>query len=74
MKYKFTKIILLTAVVAGLTTACTPASENIPTGKRYEFNNILDITYTPDTLTRCGDGLQTPVPGWDLPFRRKITG
>ena len=44
MKYKFTKIILLTAVVAGLTTACTPAGENIPTGKRYEFNNILDIT------------------------------
>ena len=64
MKYKFTKIILLTAVVAGLTTACTPAGENIPTGKRYEFNNILDITYTPET----------PVPGWDLPFRRKITG
>ena len=31
----------------------TPASENIPTGKRYEFNNILDIAYTPDTLTRC---------------------
>ena len=54
MKYKFTKIILLTAVVAGLTTACTPAGENTPTGKRYEFNNILDITYTPDTLTRCG--------------------
>lgn len=74
MKYKFTKIILLTAVVAGLTTACTPAGENIPTGKRYEFNNILDITYTPDTLTRCGGWLQTPVPGWDLPFRRKITG
>ena len=43
MKYKFTKIILLTAVVAGLTTACTPAGENIPTGKRYEFNNILEI-------------------------------
>lgn len=74
MKYKFTKIILLTAVVAGLTTACTPAGENTPTGKRYEFNNILDIAYTPDTLTRCGDGLQTPVPGWDSPFRKKITG
>ena len=54
MKHKFTKIILLTAVVAGFTAACNPASENIPTGKRYEFNNILDITYTPDTLTRCG--------------------
>lgn len=63
MKYKFTKIILLTAVVAGLTTACTPAGESIPTGKRYEFNNILDITYTPDTLTRCG-GWFTDAGSW----------
>lgn len=53
MKHKFTKITLLTAVVAGFTAACNPASENTPTGKRYEFNNILDIAYTPDTLTRC---------------------
>ena len=53
MKHKFTKITLLTAVVAGFTAACNPASENIPTGQRYEFNNILDIAYTPDTLTRC---------------------
>lgn len=53
MKHKFTKITLLTAVVAGFTAACNPASENIPTGKRYEFNNILDIAYTPDTQTRC---------------------
>ena len=53
MKHKFTKITLLTAVVAGFTAACNPASENIPTGKTYEFNNILDIAYTPDTLTRC---------------------
>ena len=53
MKHKFTKITLLTAVVAGFTAACNPASENIPTGKRYEVNNILDIAYTPDTLTRC---------------------
>ena len=74
MKHKFTKITLLTAVVAGFTAACNPASENIPTGKRYEFNNILDIAYTPDTLTRCRGCSQTPVPGWDLPFRRKITG
>ena len=63
MKYKFTKIILLTAVVAGLTTASPPAGENIPTGKRYEFNNILDITYTPDTLTRCG-GWFTDAGSW----------
>ena len=45
------------------TTACTPAGENIPTGKRYEFNNILDITYTPDTLTRCG-GWFTDAGSW----------
>ena len=63
MKYKFTKIILLTAVVEGLTTACTPAGENTPTGKRYEFNNILDIAYTPDTLTRCG-GWFTDAGSW----------
>lgn len=63
MKYKFTKIILLTAVVTGLTTACTPAGENTPTGKRYEFNNILDIAYTPDTLTRCG-GWFTDAGSW----------
>lgn len=63
MKYKFTKIILLTAVVAGLTTAGTPAGENTPTGKRYEFNNILDIAYTPDTLTRCG-GWFTDAGSW----------
>lgn len=53
MKHKFTKIILFMAVVAGFTTACTPAGEKTATGKRYEFNNILDIAYTPDTLTRC---------------------
>ena len=63
MKHTFTKIILLTAVVAGFTAACNPASENIPTGKRYEFNNILDIAYTPDTLTRCG-GWFTDAGSW----------
>lgn len=63
MKHKFTKIILLTAVVAGFTAACNPASENIPTGKRYEFNNILDIAYTPDTLTRC-QGWFTDAGSW----------
>lgn len=38
MKHKFTKITLLTAVVAGFTAACNPASENIPTGK--DMNSI----------------------------------
>ena len=53
MKHKFTKIILLAAAVTGITAACNPAGENIPPGKRHEFSNILDIAYTPDTLTRC---------------------
>lgn len=53
MKHKFTKIIFLMAAVACFTAACTPADKNATTGKRYEFNNILDIAYTPDTLTRC---------------------
>lgn len=38
MKHTFTKIILLTAVVAGLTTACTPAGENTPQAK--DMNSI----------------------------------
>lgn len=53
MKHKFTKIIFLMTAVACFTAACTPADKNATTGKRYEFNNILDIAYTPDTLTRC---------------------
>ena len=50
-------------MAAGPTPPSTPAGENTPTGKRYEFNNILDITYTPDTLTRCG-GWFTDAGSW----------
>ena len=55
MRYPIIKTILLatTITVTGLLVACTPANEDIATGKRYEFNNILNISYTPDTLTRC---------------------
>lgn len=73
MRHKFTKIILLMAAVAGFTTACTPVSENTATGKRYEFNNILDIAYTPDTLTRCR-GWFTDAGSWmgfTLPQKEK---
>lgn len=73
MKHKFTKIILLAAVAGFFTASCTPATENTPTGKRYEFNNILDIAYTPDTLTRCR-GWFTDVGSWmgfTLPQKEK---
>ena len=41
MKYKFTKIILLTAVVAGLTTACTP----LPVRTPPQAKDMNSITY-----------------------------
>lgn len=53
MKHTFTKTILLATVAAGFISSCSPTAENPDTGKRYEFTNILDIAYTPDTLTRC---------------------
>lgn len=52
MRHIFTRFLLLTAVVAGF-TACKPKTEVATESKRHDFGNILDIAYTPDTLTRC---------------------
>ena len=51
MRHKFIHTIYITLLVAGI-TACTSGSKNTAE-KRYTFNNILDIAYTPDTLHRC---------------------
>ncbi|WP_368163351.1 MGH1-like glycoside hydrolase domain-containing protein, partial [Bacteroides cellulosilyticus] len=51
MRHKFIHIICITLLVTGI-TACTPGNNNTAE-KRYTFNNILDIAYTPDTLHRC---------------------
>lgn len=51
MKQKFIHIMSFTLLLAGL-TACTAGSKSTAE-KRYTFNNILDISYTPDTLHRC---------------------
>ena len=51
MRHKFIHIICITLLVTGI-TACTPGNKNTAE-KRYTFNNILDIAYTPDTLHRC---------------------
>lgn len=51
MRHKFIHTICITLLVAGI-AACTPGSKNTAE-KRYTFNNILDIAYTPDTLHRC---------------------
>lgn len=51
MRHKIIQIICFTLLVAGI-TACTTGSKSV-VEKRYAFNNILDIAYTPDTLHRC---------------------
>lgn len=54
MKYKFIKIIFFIVVVVGFIMVCIFVGENIFIGKRYEFNNILDIVYIFDILICCG--------------------
>ena len=51
MKYKFIRILCFTLLAAGI-AACTPGMKST-TEKRYTFADILDISYTPDTLHRC---------------------
>ena len=59
MRHKFIHIICITLLVTGI-TACTPGNKNTAE-KRYTFNNILDIAYTPDTLHRW---VIVPLPEW----------
>ena len=54
MKYKFIRILCFTLLAAGI-AACTPGMKST-TEKRYAFADILDISYTPDTLHRCPNG------------------
>ena len=66
MKYKFIRILCFTLLAASI-AACTPGMKST-TEKRYAFADILDISYTPDTLHRCygwftdagSDGLRCP--------------
>lgn len=51
MLHKVRYFICLSLLIAGI-TACQSGSKAV-TEKRYTFNNILDIAYTPDTLHRC---------------------
>lgn len=46
------KHILYTLLLLVGFTSCKP-SDNSQTGLRYDYPNILDIAYTPDTLHRC---------------------
>lgn len=52
MKHTFRQLISLALLAAGI-SACSPSGCKLTTEKRYDFNNILDIAYTPDTLHRC---------------------
>ncbi|MDH6305392.1 putative isomerase [Parabacteroides sp. PF5-5] len=49
MKHTFKLFILF---CLGLVTACQ-ITQQTPNRKAYEFDNILDISYTPDKQTRC---------------------
>lgn len=51
MRHLFSHFISFTLLAAGI-TACTSGSKST-VEKRYTFNTILDIAYTPDTLHRC---------------------
>ena len=51
MKYKFIRILCFTLLAAGI-AACTPGMKST-TEKRYTFADILDISYTPDTLQKA---------------------
>ena len=51
MKTKLHSLFLFVLLAAGL-TSCTPGTKNT-VERRYDFANILDIAYTPDTLHRC---------------------
>lgn len=51
MQHKILHLIVFTLLIAGC-DACNQENKS-NTEKRYTFNNILDIAYTPDTLHRC---------------------
>ena len=62
MKYKFIRILCFTLLAAGI-AACTPGMKST-TEKRYAFADILDISYTPDTLHRCYGWFTDAARGW----------
>ncbi len=61
MRYKFTFLLCFLLLAAGL-ASCTSDVQSTQQ-RRYAFNNILDIAYTPDTLHRC-HGWFTDAGSW----------
>ncbi|WP_373732371.1 MGH1-like glycoside hydrolase domain-containing protein, partial [Bacteroides heparinolyticus] len=61
MRYKFTFLLCFLLFAAGL-ASCTSEAQSTQQ-RRYAFNNILDIAYTPDTLHRC-HGWFTDAGSW----------
>lgn len=51
MKHTFTSLICWVLLALGITACGTGTPSTVE--KRYDFPNILDIAYTPDTLHRC---------------------
>lgn len=51
-RHTFIQIVASVLLAAGV-CACSSGNAQKQTDTRYQFGNILDITYTPDTLHRC---------------------
>lgn len=63
MKHDLRKFFIGYVLLPVLVTSCIPADKDIPTDNRYQFENILDISYTPDSLTSC-HGWFTDAGAW----------
>lgn len=59
---RFTPL-LWTLALTFLLPACSSTTTEQPMGKRYEFNQIVDIAYTPEADTRC-TGWFTDAGSW----------
>ena len=62
MFYKYYQAFLFSVLIAGF-VACNKSSDKNVESKRYQFDNIFDIAYTPDSLSRA-DGWFTDAGSW----------
>lgn len=62
MYNKLYKYLLFTVLIVGF-VACNKSADNTVESKRYQFDNILDIAYTPDSLS-SGNGWFADAGSW----------
>ncbi len=62
MFHNFYRSFLFSVLVLGF-TACDQSSHSVEESKRYQFEKLFDIAYTPDTETRA-NGWFTDAGSW----------